>query len=75
MIFDIPTLVAHASRAITLEPGDVITTGTPAGCGTFRDPPLWLRPGDVVEVAVEGVGSLTNPVTAGRPPAPSRNGP
>ena len=75
MIFDIPTLVAHASRAITLEPGDVITTGTPAGCGTFRDPPLWLRPGDVVEVAVEGVGSLTNPVTAGRPPAPGRHGP
>jgi 2-keto-4-pentenoate hydratase/2-oxohepta-3-ene-1,7-dioic acid hydratase in catechol pathway len=68
MIFDVATLVAHASRAITLEPGDVVTTGTPAGCGTFRDPPLWLRPGDVVEVAVEGVGVLTNPVVAGWSP-------
>ena len=65
MIFDIPTLIAHASQNITLEPGDVITTGTPAGCGTFRTPPLWLVPGDVVEVAVEGVGSLSNPVVAG----------
>jgi 2-keto-4-pentenoate hydratase/2-oxohepta-3-ene-1,7-dioic acid hydratase in catechol pathway len=65
MLFDVPALVAHASRAITLEPGDVITTGTPAGCGTFRHPSLWLAPGDVVEVSVEGVGRLTNPVTAG----------
>lgn len=65
LIFDIPTLVAHASRALTLEPGDLITTGTPAGCGTFRHPPLWLRPGDVVDVIVEGVGTLTNPVVAG----------
>jgi 2-keto-4-pentenoate hydratase/2-oxohepta-3-ene-1,7-dioic acid hydratase in catechol pathway len=65
MIFDIPTLIAHASRNITLEPGDLITTGTPAGCGTFRNPPLWLRPGDTVEVAVDGIGSLVNPVVAG----------
>ena len=64
-IFDIPELIAHASRNITLEPGDVITTGTPAGCGTFRRPPLWLRPGDTVTVAVEDVGELTNPVAAG----------
>jgi 2,4-diketo-3-deoxy-L-fuconate hydrolase len=65
MIFGIPELIAHASRNITLEPGDMITTGTPAGCGTFRSPPLWLRPGDTVTVAVEGVGELTNPVAAG----------
>lgn len=73
LIFDVPALVAHASRAVTLEPGDIITTGTPAGCGTFRDPPLWLAPGDVVEVAVEGVGSLVNPVVAGW--IPRRGGP
>lgn len=65
MIFDIPTLIAHASQHITLEPGDVITTGTPAGCGTFRNPPLWLVPGDVVDVVVDGVGTLSNPVRAG----------
>jgi 2-keto-4-pentenoate hydratase/2-oxohepta-3-ene-1,7-dioic acid hydratase in catechol pathway len=65
MIFDIPTLIAHASQHITLEPGDVITTGTPAGCGTFRTPPLWLVPGDVVDVVVDGVGTLSNPVTPG----------
>jgi 2,4-didehydro-3-deoxy-L-rhamnonate hydrolase len=65
MLFDIPTLIAHASQNITLEPGDLITTGTPAGCGTFRNPPLWLRPGDTVEVAVDGIGSLVNPVVAG----------
>jgi 2-keto-4-pentenoate hydratase/2-oxohepta-3-ene-1,7-dioic acid hydratase in catechol pathway len=65
MIFDIPTLVAHASQNITLEVGDVITTGTPAGCGTFRSPPLWLKPGDVVQVEVAGIGTLSNPVVAG----------
>ncbi len=65
MLFGIPLLIAHASRNITLEPGDLITTGTPAGCGAFRHPPLWLRPGDSVTVAVEGVGALSNPVVAG----------
>ena len=65
MLFDIPMLIAHASQNITLEPGDLISTGTPAGCATFRSPPLWLRPGDSVTVAVEGIGSLTNPVVAG----------
>lgn len=65
MLFDIPTLIAHASQHLTLEPGDLITTGTPAGCGTFRTPPLWLKPGDVVDVAVEGIGTLSNPVVAG----------
>jgi 2-keto-4-pentenoate hydratase/2-oxohepta-3-ene-1,7-dioic acid hydratase in catechol pathway len=67
MIFDVPALIAHASQNITLEPGDVITTGTPAGCGTFRSPPVWLQPGDIVDVAVEGIGTLSNPVVAGWP--------
>lgn len=65
MLFDIPTLIEHAAANITLEPGDVISTGTPAGCGTFRNPPLWLRPGDVVDVEVVGIGSLRNPIVAG----------
>lgn len=65
MLFGIGVLIAHASQNITLEPGDLITTGTPAGCGAFRHPPLWLRPGDTVTVAVEGIGALSNPVVAG----------
>lgn len=65
MLFGIGVLIAHASQNITLEPGDLVTTGTPAGCGAFRRPPLWLRPGDTVTVAVEGVGALSNPVMAG----------
>jgi 2-keto-4-pentenoate hydratase/2-oxohepta-3-ene-1,7-dioic acid hydratase in catechol pathway len=47
---------------MTLEPGDVISTGTPAGVGFTREPPLWLRPGDVVEVEIDGLGVLSNPV-------------
>lgn len=65
MLFSVPALIEHASRHITLEAGDLITTGTPAGCGTFRDPPLWLAPGDVVEVAVDAIGVLRNPVQQG----------
>lgn len=65
MLFDVPTLIAHVSRRLTLEPGDLITTGTPAGCGTFRIPPLWLQPGDTVEVEVDRIGILRNPVVAG----------
>jgi len=65
MLFDIPTLIAHASQNLTLESGDLITTGTPAGCGAFRSPPLWLQPGDVVDVEVVGVGRLTNPIVGG----------
>jgi 2-keto-4-pentenoate hydratase/2-oxohepta-3-ene-1,7-dioic acid hydratase in catechol pathway len=63
-IYSVPELIEHASRYLTLEPGDVIITGTPAGCGTFRHPPLWLAPGDEVVVAADGVGELRNPVTA-----------
>lgn len=62
MIFDIPTIVATFSAGLTLEPGDIFMTGTPSGVGVSRTPPEFLRPGDVVEVEVEGIGVLRNPV-------------
>jgi 2-keto-4-pentenoate hydratase/2-oxohepta-3-ene-1,7-dioic acid hydratase in catechol pathway len=62
MIFDIPALVEFVTGAITLEPGDVIATGTPSGVGVFRDPPIFLEPGDRVRVEVEGIGSVENPI-------------
>jgi 2-keto-4-pentenoate hydratase/2-oxohepta-3-ene-1,7-dioic acid hydratase in catechol pathway len=64
-LFPVPVLIEWISSIITLEPGDCITTGTPAGCGTFRVPPVFLQPGDVVAVAEETIGTLTNPVVAG----------
>ena len=64
-LFSIPYLVSYLSSYFTLEPGDIVTTGTPAGVGCFRDPERYLRPGDVVTVEVENVGALTNPVVAG----------
>ena len=66
MIFSVAEILAHVSRAITLEPGDLIATGTPAGVGAFRDPPVWLEPGDEVTIEIEGLGALTNPVRAER---------
>jgi 2-keto-4-pentenoate hydratase/2-oxohepta-3-ene-1,7-dioic acid hydratase in catechol pathway len=60
MIFDIPTLVEYCSSFNPLEPGDVIVTGTPGGVGVKRVPPLWMKPGDVVEVEIEGIGVLRN---------------
>ncbi|TVQ28826.1 MAG: FAA hydrolase family protein [Geminicoccaceae bacterium] len=63
LIFDIPTLIATISASITLEPGDVIATGTPAGVGIGFDPPRFLEPGDRVEVTVAPIGTLANPVT------------
>jgi acylpyruvate hydrolase len=62
LVFDVATLVALVSDAMTLEPGDVLVTGTPAGVGAARKPPLWMRPGDVCEVEIEGLGVLRNPV-------------
>jgi 2-keto-4-pentenoate hydratase/2-oxohepta-3-ene-1,7-dioic acid hydratase in catechol pathway len=50
---------------VTLEPGDCLMTGTPAGCGTFMQPPRFLKPGDAVTVSASGIGELTNPVEAG----------
>jgi 2-keto-4-pentenoate hydratase/2-oxohepta-3-ene-1,7-dioic acid hydratase in catechol pathway len=64
LIFTIPVLVSFISQAITLEPGDLILTGTPEGVGVFRDPKVPLRDGDVVEVEVEGIGILRNEVSA-----------
>jgi 2-keto-4-pentenoate hydratase/2-oxohepta-3-ene-1,7-dioic acid hydratase in catechol pathway len=57
-------LISFLSSICTLEPGDVIATGTPSGVGFARKPPRWLRPGDVVTVRVEGLGELTNPIVA-----------
>ena len=62
MIFSVAEIVSFLSRACTLEPGDLILTGTPWGVGGFRDPPVFLKPGDTVEVEVEGVGVLANNV-------------
>jgi len=67
-LFDVPALIEFLTRTITLEPGDLVTTGTPAGVAAFRDPPPWLRPGDEVTVEVEEIGPLTNPVVAGWEP-------
>jgi 2-keto-4-pentenoate hydratase/2-oxohepta-3-ene-1,7-dioic acid hydratase in catechol pathway len=64
LIFPVADLVEYLSRGITLEPGDVIATGTPGGVGDSRVPPRYLREGDVVEIFVEGVGTLRNPVRA-----------
>jgi acylpyruvate hydrolase len=62
MIFDVATLVATLREAMTLECGDVIVTGTPAGVGAARTPPLFMKAGDVCEVQIEGLGVLRNPV-------------
>jgi 2-keto-4-pentenoate hydratase/2-oxohepta-3-ene-1,7-dioic acid hydratase in catechol pathway len=64
MVFDVETLISVISEGITLEPGDLIITGTPAGVGLARKPPLFMKPGDVCEVDVEGIGVLVNPVAA-----------
>lgn len=63
-IFGVPQLLAFLSQVVTLEPGDLIFTGTPPGVGGARKPPVWLKPGDVVEVDIAGIGVLRNPVVA-----------
>jgi 2-keto-4-pentenoate hydratase/2-oxohepta-3-ene-1,7-dioic acid hydratase in catechol pathway len=62
MVFDIPALLGELSAGMTLEPGDIILTGAPAGAGIGFDPPEFLQAGDVIEVAIEGIGTLVNPV-------------
>ncbi|HEY4823889.1 MAG TPA: fumarylacetoacetate hydrolase family protein [Solirubrobacteraceae bacterium] len=62
LIFSVVELIEYISRGVTLEPGDVIATGTPSGVGDSRDPKRYLREGDTVEIYVEGVGTLSNPV-------------
>lgn len=64
MLFKIPTLIADISAAITLEPGDIIASGTPDGVGAGRNPQEWLWPGDVVEAGVDGIGTIRHPVVA-----------
>ena len=64
MLFNVPQLIAEISKVMTLEPGDVIATGTPAGVGAGRAPPEFMWPGDVVECEIEGIGCLRNPIVA-----------
>ena len=65
LIFGIDEIISYASQTSTLEAGDLILTGTPAGVGVFRDPKRLLQPGDTVTIQIDGVGELTNPVVAG----------
>ncbi|CCW35733.1 2-keto-4-pentenoate hydratase/2-oxohepta-3-ene-1,7-dioic acid hydratase [Chthonomonas calidirosea] len=67
LIFRIPYLISYFSRTITLQPGDILSTGTPGGVGVFRKPPVFLKEGDVVEVTIQGLGTLRNVV---RNPSP-----
>ena len=64
MLFKVAELIADISAGITLEPGDIIATGTPAGVGAGRTPQEWLWPGDVLEARVQGIGELRHPVVA-----------
>ena len=64
LIFDIPALITDISSGITLEPGDIIATGTPAGVGAGLDPQEWMWPGDVIECGIDGIGTLRHPVIA-----------
>lgn len=64
LVFDVPALVAYTSTFTPLSPGDVIITGTTGGVGAFREPPVWMKDGDTVEVEISSIGTLTNPVKA-----------
>jgi uncharacterized protein (TIGR03083 family) len=66
LMFDIPTIIADISSSMRLEPGDIISTGTPDGVGNFRNPPEYLQPGDIMETVIEGIGTLRNPITTVR---------
>lgn len=60
LVFDVPFLISYFSQDITLRPGDMISTGTPPGVGAFRNPPVWIQPGDRLEATIEGLGTLFN---------------
>ena len=64
LVFDVPALLEYLSAVMTLEPGDIISTGTPPGVGMARKPPIYLKDGDVCTVEIEGIGTLTNPCVA-----------
>lgn len=64
LVFKIPELIEHLSTVVTLEPGDIVATGTPAGVGFARRPPRWLKPGEEMIVRIQGIGELRNPVVA-----------
>ncbi len=68
LVFDVAMCVSLASQTIGLRPGDIIGTGTPEGVGAARTPPLWLKPGDHIEMFIEGVGTLSNPIVDGAIP-------
>ena len=61
-MFGVPALIEYISSVVTLEPGDIVATGTPAGVGFARKPPRYLRPGDEVVIRIQGIGELRNPV-------------
>jgi 2-keto-4-pentenoate hydratase/2-oxohepta-3-ene-1,7-dioic acid hydratase in catechol pathway len=65
MVFDVPSLIEYISAHITLDPGDLLITGTPSGVGVFREPPVFLEPGDVVRCEVERIGRVENRVMDG----------
>jgi 2-keto-4-pentenoate hydratase/2-oxohepta-3-ene-1,7-dioic acid hydratase in catechol pathway len=67
LVFTVPRLIAELSSIMTLEPGDIVATGTPAGVGTSRTPKRWLRPGEWVRVEIEKIGALENPVVSAAP--------
>ncbi|OJD33952.1 fumarylacetoacetate hydrolase [Diplodia corticola] len=75
LIFSVPFLIKTLSEGMTLQPGDVIATGTPAGVGIGKKPPVYLSPGDTISVSVTGLGTLTNAVTADLPPPPPSSHP
>jgi 2-keto-4-pentenoate hydratase/2-oxohepta-3-ene-1,7-dioic acid hydratase in catechol pathway len=64
MVFGVAEVIAFISQGITLEPGDLILTGTPAGVGAFREPKVWMQPGDEITIEIDGIGSITNSVVA-----------
>ena len=66
MVFSVVQTISFLSQLMTLEPGDIIATGTPVGVGYKRNPPLFLKAGDVVEVSIDGIGSISNPVVSAR---------
>ena len=63
LIFSVPEVISHLSKWMTLEPGDIVSTGTPSGVGSVRDPRVWLKPGDEVVITSPTLGTLTTTLT------------